>query len=140
GVVGGVLGRGPGEAAVGGGAHLDAVAVTVVVELGVAVAVVRAGGRVVASGPVLVQVLAAAGGRHGDRVAPGEPAVGGAADQHRRPQDAGLVRAHLRADAAARRITPLLSGRGGLLDPQRGDQPGVVLGVVGDRGVANPVE
>ena len=114
GVAAGVLGRAPGQAAVGGGTHLDAVAVAVVVPLGVAVAVERAGRRVVAGDPVLVEVAA---GGDGDRVAEGQAAVGRAAGEHGR-----------RVHAA------------GLRQRQRGDHPDVVPGVVGDRGVADPVE
>src|SRR6266487_6266987 len=46
-------GRAPGLPAIGGGAHLQTVARAVVVPLGVAVAIERAGCRVVADDPVL---------------------------------------------------------------------------------------
>src|SRR5262249_48268684 len=111
----GVVGRGraPGLAAVGRGAHLQEIAGAVIVPLGVAVAVERAGHGVVADDPVLVQV-AAGGGL--ERVAPGETPVGGAAGDH----CAGVHAA-------------------GLQQGQRGDQPDVVHGVVGARRVADPV-
>ena len=85
----------------------------VVVPLRVAVAVERTRRGVVADDPVLVEVAA---GRRRDRGAPGEPAVGRAAGDDR-------VAVH-----AAR-----------LEQGQRGDQPDVVPGVVGDRGVGRAV-
>src|SRR3954454_23915237 len=74
----GPVGRrgGPGLTTVRRGAHLEQVAGTMVVPLGVAVPVERAGRRVVAGDPVLIEVATGGGG---ERCAPGQTAVRGTA-------------------------------------------------------------
>ena len=80
-VLGGLERRAPGETAVSGRAHLLQVAERGVVELGVAVAVVRAGRRVVTDGPVLVVELPVGRDDYGRLRSPRQPAVGGEADE-----------------------------------------------------------
>jgi hypothetical protein len=119
--VGGVCrfaGGAPSQPPVGRGAHLDPVAVPVVIPFDVAVAVEGAGRGVVADDPVLVEVgarVARSGRGDGHRVTPGRAAVGRSID------DDGGSPARVR-------------------QRQRGDQPGVVGGVVGDARVAHARE
>ena len=104
--------RPPGDPAVGRRDHLHGVALAVVVELDVAVAVVRARGPRVAGDPGLVPE----GPRRLsgiDRVRPGQAAVARAVDEQDVPAPAGV-------------------------DPEAQSQPDVVLRVIRDRRVADP--
>src|SRR6266702_982691 len=62
-----------------GGTHLDPVTECIVVKLSVAVSKERAGGRIIADGPVLVVEMAII--IHHDGITPGQP-IGRAADKH----------------------------------------------------------
>ncbi len=79
-IVGGRLSCSPCLSAVGGGTHLDQIAQRIVVKLGIAVAEEQAAGGIIADGPVLVVRMAI--GIHRDGIAPGQPPVGRAADEH----------------------------------------------------------
>ncbi len=96
--------------AIGGGAHLDLVTHAGVVELGITVPVEGAGRRIIAGGPVFVVKLTGSIDCH--RVAPRQPAIGRAADEH--IYHSGIP------------IREKAKGR---------DHPDFVPGVVGNRGI-----
>ena len=105
----------PSEPAVGGSAHFHPIARAVVVPLGVAVAIERAAGSIVADDPVLVGADAGIVGQYG--IPPREAAVGGATgvDPHT--------------------LNPARLGQ-----HERRDHPDVILRVVGDGGVGGAIE
>src|SRR6266567_3287760 len=109
-IVGGRLPCSPGQSAVGGGTHLDQIAQRIVVEFGIAVAVERACGRIIADAPVFVVKMTIC--IHHDGAAPAQSAISRAADKHiNRPC------------------------RGHYAKP--GDDPHIVLGVKSNRGITD---
>src|SRR6266567_3495373 len=102
-------GRSPRQSAIAGGAHLDQVTQSIVIKLGVAVAVERAAGRIVADRPVLVVKMAVI--IHHDGSAPGQSPIGRAADIH-------------------------IDRTAWVHNTQVGDEPDIVLGIKGHRGIA----
>src|SRR5438309_10190655 len=104
-------GRSPSQSPIGRGAHLLEVVVTRVVKLGITVAIVGTGGRVIADRPVFVVKLPIS--RHSDRSAPAQSSSGRAADEH--------------IDNRWNRIP----------EAEVGDYPNPMLGIIGDRGVTS---
>src|SRR5690242_5931937 len=92
---------------------MNEVPAPIVVPLHITVAVESTGGGIITDKPVLVEILTAAGRMHHDRIAPGSTAIGRLIDDYGCTQD-------------------IAAG-----NSQRGDQPGVVSSVVGNRGIAD---
>ena len=109
GIVRGRLCWAPRQSTVGGGTHLDKVELAGVVELGIAVPVVGAAGRIIADGPVLVVKITT--GIHHHSRSPRQSPIRRATDIH-------------------------IDRTGGSLNAKPGDQPDVVLGIEGHRGIA----